>query len=1059
MKGLEALKLASFDWVMRLDDVWRTSPYDVPEFNAHLRQGVIDTCRQLKNTSPLGWVIIGPAGAGKTHLLASLRREAASAGYFFILVDMTDVKDFWETLLLGYLTSLREPEAQPQGRRLIVEILTFLGLDRNKAQRYAIALGKIPRDSLVENTNKVIQKLGQRFRQKVISHQDIIRALFLLNSDDFVLGNLGYTFLQGLALEEYEAKSLGLRQPQMEPIQVLRGLSWSLGLGGPTILALDQLDAIVNEQHLASGLDESGDRAKEQKMAKMIIEGLGRGLSALPDHTTRTLCLLSCLESTWDIMRRTALKSSTDRFQAPMALRPVTQPQMAADLVARRLARAFRSVGIYPPFPTWPFRPQAFEAVAGLTPREILKRCEAYRRKCLETGLAEELNSLADVDILVPNGHERDEFKQIDSVFETRRQEAAVEMLLADDQEDQLGDLLQTACRCLGREAPLPDEIDVILETQFGGGKNYTPLHVRLSLIYTQRGAEETHICLRVLQKTNPTAYLARLAAAMTASGIDRHLSFRRLFLLRSFPPPDSPRCKEATEAYEKAGGRFLEMTADDIRSLWALNALEQAPPAYFDEWLLARKPISKISFFPEACPEFFQNNINTEASSAEWPSTASNQSGEVGSNPMENLISLGRSVEGPDAPRTTNCPVTALIRHVAVVAAQEQGKAVVIRRLIEGTVSAGLRNLASDTSGDLARLGVPWPDAPRPWLGGESKRAKEYHRKMDLTLHTPGQEKGRPLSFPLTPSFKNILLSDSSNEGPIGLDDLLRLTMANFVELTSGGRWGKPAKKKTIFTAALKYFALQGGRTTDELIYLLENFPPEAAGRIKDAPQLALELAGILKEKMKKDLLLDPVEQPFDPELFFGPASRPGRVKVAVINLLGLSGLNAGGDLITRLIMLLAAWMKEQTPLILPELKGLLVIEEVKNFLPLAKTSPCKEALVWLASHGLKYGLGLVMATNYPKEVDLEVMSGFSTWLIGGDGTMPRLKPLKKIVEHHGGKIKDLTSLNPNYFLLVAKEWLGPPTKISVPMSWSHYSPEQLPMDELLDRARKGGK
>lgn len=1054
MKGLAALKLASFDWVMRLDDVWRPSPYDVPELNAHIRQGVLDTCRTLAATSPLGWVIVGPAGAGKTHLLAGLRREASSARIYFILVDMTDVKGFWETVLLGYLNSLREPENQPQGRRLIVDLLTYLGLSQDKAYRYAIALGKIPRETLVENTTKVIQKLGQRHRQKVIDHQDIIRALFLLNSDDFMLGNLGYTFLLGLPIEESEARSLGLRQTRLEPIQILRGISWTLSLGGPTILALDQLDAIVNEQHLASGLEENGDRAEERKVARLIIEGLGRGLAALPDHTTRTLGVLSCLESTWDILRRTALKSSTDRFQAPLTLRPVTQPEMAAGLVARRLATAFRAVGLYPPYPTWPFRPQSFEAVAGLTPREILKRCESYRRKCLETGQAEELNSIADIETLTAPAQDREEFRKIDTIFQAKCQEAPADELLGEAQENQLGDLLQNACRCLTRETPLPDDIDVILETQFGGGKSYAPLHVRLSLIFTLRGGEETHICLRIIQKSNPTAYLARLTAAMTAAGIDRQLTFRRLFLLRSTPPPETPKCKGATEQFHKSGGRFLELTPDNVRALWAINALENDPPPEFDDWLQNRKPVSNIPFMHEAFPDFFKfenrDVVNKEGNGL----SRMGRSPEAGVDDQVPSIVIGRRLEGVDALRSIHLPVLTLSGHVGVIAASDPGRAVAIRRLVEGAALAGVPALVIDTQGDLVRLGDPWPIPPRTWLGGEAKLAKAYHDKAELLIYTPGLEVGRPLAFPLMPDFGGLDQSNSVTHINNYIKDLVPLTMVNFVDAVSGGGWGKPAKKKNILVAALTIFAEHGGYKLTDFINFLAELPSEVSRHIKTAPVLAREMAGVIRTIMEKDSLSKPLDHLFNPAVCFGPANKPERVRLSVISLVGLPSLDNRQKLVGRLALTLVTWLKKFPPPLVPTLKALVVLDEVRDFLPYSKMSPSKEALAWLVTHGPEYGLGLILATQYPKEVHLELLSGFSTWLLGGAGGSSRIKSIKKIMESHGGKAKDLLSLDANHLIVLSKSYLDQPAKISMPMCWSLHTSEQLSMEELLKRA-----
>ena len=44
---------------------------------------------------PLGRIVIGAAGAGKTHLMGELRNRIWKQGGWFILLDLADVNEFW----------------------------------------------------------------------------------------------------------------------------------------------------------------------------------------------------------------------------------------------------------------------------------------------------------------------------------------------------------------------------------------------------------------------------------------------------------------------------------------------------------------------------------------------------------------------------------------------------------------------------------------------------------------------------------------------------------------------------------------------------------------------------------------------------------------------------------------------------------------------------------------------------------------------------------------------------------------------------------------------------
>src|SRR5262249_58157029 len=47
--------------------------------------------------SPIGLVIQGQGGSGKTHLLGSVRQQVHEKGGYFFLVSMLDAETFWKS--------------------------------------------------------------------------------------------------------------------------------------------------------------------------------------------------------------------------------------------------------------------------------------------------------------------------------------------------------------------------------------------------------------------------------------------------------------------------------------------------------------------------------------------------------------------------------------------------------------------------------------------------------------------------------------------------------------------------------------------------------------------------------------------------------------------------------------------------------------------------------------------------------------------------------------------------------------------------------------------------
>ena len=69
----------------------------------------------------------------------------------------------------------------------------------------------------------------------------------------------------------------------------------------------------------------------------------------------------------------------------------------------------------------------------------------------------------------------------------------------------------------------------------------------------------------------------------MTASGVDRALKFRHLFILRRGETPSGPKTTLLVDQFKKAGGEFIAPAEDDLRAFVALQAMAKRDIAGFD--------------------------------------------------------------------------------------------------------------------------------------------------------------------------------------------------------------------------------------------------------------------------------------------------------------------------------------------------------------------------------------------------------------------------------------------------------------------------------------------
>ena len=557
--ALQAFRAVDFNWTRDLQSVWSDPVFQVDALHKSTIDGMMDDFLRFTrrpSDNPIGQVILGEAGVGKTHMIGTLRRRAWQAGGWFVLLDIIGITDFWQTAALGFVSSLRQPMdgAQTQYQALLSAILNVIAKQASfdRATRRAIQEWRDkPNKTRLDTADLFLKLLWRLDPAGAAQHQDVIRALLLLDSDDFDASNLAYCWLQGLNVDDEKRRLLKFSGPPPSHDKLVGGMLWVMGLAGPTLIAVDQIDSIISESNLLVGVDEARADDSERR-ARHIIETLAGGLMALHDLKRRAMTVVSCLEGTWPVIETKAVKSAAQRFKALPVLERIGSDDIVENLVSGRLSEAYVEAGFHPPYRTWPFLPAAIHSAVGLSPREILIRCDEHRRRCIAAGEVVECHSLAQD---APAARGPSPSRALDEQFERLRSIADISPFLDEKNEDAAtSELLIQTCEMFLKHLDLPRAIDAIVKPD--PDRNKPSLHARISLTFHDENDRERHYCFRFLGHANAIAFQSRLKAAMTASGIDRALKFRRLFILRRDAPPTGARTRELVDQFTRAGGR-----------------------------------------------------------------------------------------------------------------------------------------------------------------------------------------------------------------------------------------------------------------------------------------------------------------------------------------------------------------------------------------------------------------------------------------------------------------------------------------------------------------------
>jgi len=1083
MQGaLAALRKVNFDWTAHIDQIWRDQPHETQNLQADSRRELVDRLDDLRDrtsdASPLGQPLLGPAGSGKTHLLGFVRRETLGRGMYFILADMTDVADFWDTVLLGYLRSLQQQlsDGKRQVDHWLVRMIAKFGQGVKKSE--AIPQQRPP--GLINRIDELIAGVRQHHAE-VQEHSDVLRALVLFACDHIDINDLGYKWLQGVAIDGDELSLFGFRQREQSPSRIVRGVSWLLSLTAPTALALDQLDAIVAEHELARSEPNAENPSEQQRRSLAIIQGIASGLLELRDLSRRTLSVVSALETTWNVLHVQAAVSMGDRFDSKLLLKPESSSAALRELVAGRVAPAYTQTQFVPPYPTYPFADGFFENYASNTPRELLKACEAHRKACRR---AEQVTEARGTDLIGPEPSPPAGWKvSIAEKVAALVARAPFGELLHEDAESWQDRLIEAACDALVLENPVPTSVLATVDKDFMGTGSYDPLHARVRLVLTDERERELHHSFRFLQKSHHGAFLPRLKAALTASGVDKNLGFRGLSILRVGPVPKGAVTQTLIAELRARGGHLVEPSEAELAMLFALAELLHSSnePSRFEQWLAEERPVSSMACFRGAVESLFGGEHST--SSPSQPKAAISQPNAVSQTnavppqpnpsphkpqpaagppeklspaealkprPIPSTLPIGRRVAGGELGEEVGIPLSMLPYHTCVFAGSGSGKTVFLKRVVEEAALLGIPSLVLDGANDLSRLALPWPDRPESFLDSDVQKSKDYFARSEIVIWTPGISNGNPIRLEPLPDFT--AHGSTPDERAAQLDAAIEIATTSIADMIIDGCGGTSQKQTAILKATMRYFARRAGGTIRDLAGLLREPPDDVIEPYEKGDKLARDLAERLYAQIENDPLIGGSGTPLDPAALLR-SSNPGKTRVSVVSLIGLPNYDQKRRFVDQLSSALFSWIKKN-PAPPGGILGLFVMDEAKDFVPSGKKVPGKENVQRLAAQARKYGLGLLFATQEPKSIEHSIVSNCST-LLGGKMSSPAaINALEQLLADKGTSASDVGKLPRGTFYFGTSP--EKPRKVTTSLCLSYHPSTPPTESQVLELARK---
>lgn len=355
------------------------------------------------------------------------------------------------------------------------------------------------------------------------------------------------------------------------------------------------------------------------------------------------------------------------------------------------------------------------------------------------------------------------------------------------------------------------------------------------------------------------------------------------------------------------------------------------------------------------------------------------------------------------------------LTTHAVCVGMTGSGKTGLCLALLEEAALDGVPALVIDPKGDLGNLLLTFPelraDDFAPWIDPadaarkslsvadyaqstadtwrkglaewqqDGARIQRLREASEFALYTPGSHAGRPLSLlrSFTPPDAATLLDSAALKERIGaavgsllaLIDIAADPLKSREHILLGAILEQSWRQGSALDLAGLIGAIQKPPFDKIGVFDLETYYPA-----KERLDLALALNNLLAAP-GFDVWLEGEALDAQRLLF----SATGKPRIAIVSIAHLNDAERM-FVVTSLLNEMVSWMRKQGGT--SSLRALLYMDEIFGYFPPGAMPPSKLPLLTLMKQARAFGLGVVLATQNPVDLDYKGLSNAGTWFIG---------------------------------------------------------------------------
>ncbi len=382
-------------------------------------------------------------------------------------------------------------------------------------------------------------------------------------------------------------------------------------------------------------------------------------------------------------------------------------------------------------------------------------------------------------------------------------------------------------------------------------------------------------------------------------------------------------------------------------------------------------------------------------------------------------LFYLGREID-PVTKARQDTPLlydsSDLVTHAVIAGMTGSGKTGLGIDLIEEAAIDGVPVIAIDPKGDLGNLLLTFPQLAAadfaPWVdadearragqtpdafaaaeaakwskglaewGQDGARIERLRDAAEFALYTPGSTSGRPLSI-----VKSFAAPDPEimNDAELLHD---RVATAATSVLTLAGVDAEPMRSREHTLLVHAVHRELAGRTRSRSRHPdhADSIAADHQGR-RGRSRIVLPVQGSLRagdaaESAAGRARLQRLARRRSPSTSTGcSTATSGRPRVSIISIAHLDDQERM-FFVSLLLNEIVGWMRSQRGT--SSLRALIYFDEIFGFLPPVANPPSKAPLMTMLKQARAFGLGVVVATQNPVDLDYKALGNAGTWMLG---------------------------------------------------------------------------